>query len=202
MLNNLLREYAATRVSYAFAGTDPTTAIIDVLNKIDKELSKTKYKSDPSSIENKTTAMLAFFEMFVRKIGGDMPALCCYYYSTLVANDTSLPHNPRITGNLYRAFITFKNMDKWNMLWSIARTAPINRYRGHLDETAFLDLLLLSDVYKAWDADSDSPLFATLKRQAPSVASNHPNYTKEQVMVEGELAHKAIFNVVETLVKI
>lgn len=202
MLNKLIKEYVATRISYEMAGSDPTNAVIEVLKKIDGELTKNKYKCDPTTIENKAHAMIVFFEMFARKIGGDMVSFCCYYFASLVANDMSLPLNNRITGNMYRAFITFKNMEKWDILMGMARTAPMNGYSGHLDGNSFFDLLLLSDVYQAWNADSDSPMLENLKRQAPAVASNHPQYTKDQVILEGKLAHKAVFNVIKTLVTI
>ena len=79
--------------------------------------------------------------------------------------------------------------------------APINEYNGNLTETEFFDILLLSDVYKAWDSDPNSSLLDKLKRQAPNVAAMHPNLSRGQVLTEGDLAHKALFDIIETLVK-
>ena len=69
-------------------------------------------------------------------------------------------------------------------------------YKGHLDESSFFDLLLLSDVYKAWDVDPSSDMLTSLKRQASNVARLHPNYTKQQIIAEGELAHQAVFKMI------
>lgn len=144
--------------------------------------------------------MMAFFEMSVRKIGGDIPALLCYYYSSLVANDSSLPVNIRANGYRFRAFVEFKNMDKWNIIMSMAQ-APFNGYEGNLTESEFFDILLLSDVYKAWDSDPSSSMLSNLQKQAPKVASLHPSFSRSQVLSEGELAHKALFDVIEPIVK-
>ena len=66
-----------------------------------------------------------------------MPALLCYYFSSLVAEDNSLPTSKRLDGNRLRAFITFKNMNKWNMIISMAQ-APFSGYNGKLTERSSL----------------------------------------------------------------
>lgn len=200
MLNNLIKEYARVRVSYEIAGKDPIQEVQKVLNKIANYLSQHEWKCNPSSIENNTWAMCVFFEMFANKIGGDMPALLCYYFSTLIARDTNLPLNSRLEGNKHRAFIIFKNMDNWDRIIMMARLAPMAEYKGHLDENSFFDILLLGDVYKAWDVDPDSAMLSSLKRQTPNVARNHPQFSRQQVMTESELAHEAVFHIIESLV--
>lgn len=82
----------------------------------------------------------------------------------------------------------------------MACLTPIAEYKGNLDENSFFDILLLADVYKAWDIDPDSAMLADLKRQAPNVAMNHPNLNKEQVQMEGFLAHEAVFRIIENLI--
>ena len=200
MLNDLLEKYAATQFLSDVKGNDSSQDSIQILKKIENLLIRNDWKITSSSIENNSLAMMAFFEMYARGIGGDVPALLCYYYSTLVANDNSLPAELRYDGNRFRAFITYKNMDKWDMLLSMAR-APFNGYEGNLDNTSFIDILLLSDVYKAWDLDPSDSLLDKLKRQAPKVAAMHPTFSRGQVMYEGELAHKAVYNIVKSLVK-
>ena len=59
----------------------------------------------------------------------------------------------------------------------------------------------MSDVYKAWDSDPDSPMLEDLKKQAPKVAAMHPSLSKAQVLTEGELAHKSVFGIIESLVE-
>ena len=145
--------------------------------------------------------MLAFWEMFAREIGREMASLLCYYYSSLVVNDNSLPIKKRDQGNKYRAFITFKNMknNRWNFIFAMAQTST--GYKGKLTEDSFFNILLLSDVYKAWDTDPDSPLLNDLKKQSANVAALHPSLSRTQVLTEGEIAHKAVFSVVELLLK-
>ena len=143
--------------------------------------------------------MMAFFDMFAREMGKDMSALLCYYYSSLVANDSSLTTNNRVHGNRFRAFITFKNMDKWDRIFTMAQ-APAY-YRGNLSDDSFFDILLLSDVYKAWDSDPDSPLLANLKKQSTKVEALYPSLSRTQVLTEGEFAHEALFGVIECLLK-
>ena len=199
MLNNLLKQYAATKISCEFAGTDSTQESVKILREIEETLKKNDWKITSFIVENNTVAMLAFFEMFSREIGGNRSALLCYYYSSLVANDCSLSAENRAHGNRFRAFITFKNMDKWNMLFAMAQ-APIN-YKGNLSDDSFFDILLLSDVYKAWDSDPDSSMLANLKKQSTKVAALHPSLSRAQVLTEGEIANKAVFGVIESLVK-
>lgn len=200
MLNDLINEYTRVRISSEMASKDGTVEVTKILNRIEDFLFKNKWKCDPSSIQNKTMAMCAFFDMFARNIGGDTSAMMCYYFSTLVSKDLSISQNGRLQGNKYRAFMIFKNMDKWDRIIMMARLAPINDYKGHLDDNSFFDILLLGDVYKAWDVDPSSKMLQKLKNQAPIVARNHPNFTRQQVIVESELAHEAVFDIIETLV--
>ena len=71
-----------------------------------------------------------------------------------------------------------------------------------VDASFVFDFALISDVYKAWDRDNNDPLLQNLKRQAPRVASNYPKFNKQQIILEGELAHEAIFNVICTMIKL
>ena len=200
MLNSLLKQYSAVKVYSLVGNNDPNQELVQIFRQIEDTLKKSDWKITPMSVENNSIAMMAFFEMFVRKIGGDMPALLCYYFSSLVAEDNSLPTSKRLDGNRLRAFITFKNMNKWNMIISMAQ-APFSGYNGKLTERLFFDILLLSDVYKAWDSDPDSPMLEDLKKQAPKVAAMHPSLSKAQVLTEGELAHKSVFGIIESLVE-
>ena len=200
MLNSLLHKCARVQISYLIADKDSTQELRSILQEIADYLSEQEWKFNPETIGNISLAMAVFFEMFAQKIGGDMSSMYCYYFSTLVAKDMNLPQEQRAEGNKYRAFIIFKNIDKWNNIITMARLAPMAGYKGHLDENSFFDILLLDDVYKAWDADSDSALLTNLKKQAIIVANNHPQYTKQQVMAEGDLAHEAIFGIIKTLI--
>lgn len=198
MLNNLIKEWARVRVANEMVGNKGTEELAKVLHNVTSYLSSHDWKCDPATIDNNTWAMCMFFEMFAYKIGGDTPAMMCYYFSSLVANDKNIPENQRLEGNKYRAFIVFKNMSKWDDIITMARLAPM--YKGNLDASSFLDILLLSDVYKAWDVDPNSAMLTNLKNQAPNVARNHPNITKQQSLVEGSLAHEVLFSIIKDLV--
>lgn len=201
-ISQLLREYSQVHISYAVAGKDPAVESKRILNQLVEELSQNEWKCPPSEVPTDAIAMSAFFEMFAHKIGGDAPIMLCYYYSSRVANDKSFPANVQTSGNMFRAFIVFKAMDKLNTVFNLACNAPFAGYRGKLKNQQFFDFALISDVYKAWDRDNNDALLNNLKKQVPIVASNYPMFNKQQIIAEGELAHKAVLNVVRTFIKL
>ncbi len=201
MVFQLLKEYSQVHIANAIVDRDSTEEIVDVLNRLAVELTKNKWRCSPSDVPTDTIAMCAFYEMFVRKIGGDAPIMLCYYYSSRVIKNTSLPINARLEGYKHRAFIVFKNMDKLDMTFSLACNAPIARYKGNLNNNQFVDLLLLSDVYQAWDTDDESRMLQNLKQQAPKVAATHPSFSKKQIITEGALAHDAVLNIIKNIVE-
>ncbi len=202
MITKLLRDYSQIRISYEVARKDPSTEIAKTLNQLAAELAKNGWRCPPTEVPTDAIAMSAFYEMFVLKIGPDAPIMLCYYYSSRVANDHSLPTNVRALGNKFRAFIVVKAIDKLNMVFNLACNAPIGGYRGKLKGQQFFDLALTSDIYKAWDTDNGDPLLQSLKRQAPTVASNYPTFTKQQIIAEGELAHEAVLRIVSSFIKL
>lgn len=201
-ISQLLREYSQVHISYAVVGKDPAVESKRILNQLVEELSQNEWKCPPSEVPTDAIAMSAFFEMFAHKIGGDAPIMLCYYYSSRVANDKSFPANVQTLGNMFRAFIVFKAMDKLNTVFNLACNAPFAGYRGKLKNQQFFDFALISDVYKAWDRDNNDALLNNLKKQVPIVASNYPIFNKQQIIAEGELAHEAVLNVVRTFIKL
>lgn len=201
-ISQLLREYSQVHISYAVVGKDPAVESKRILNQLVEELSQNEWKCPPSEVPTDAIAMSAFFEMFAHKIGEDTPIMLCYYYSSRVANDKSFPANVQTLGNMFRAFIVFKAMDKLNTVFNLACNAPFAGYRGKLKNLQFFDFALISDVYKAWDRDNNDALLNNLKKQVPIVASNYPMFNKQQIIAEGELAHEAILNVVRTFIKL
>ena len=202
MVTKLLRDYSQIRISYEATRRNPSAEIAKTLNQLAAELAKNGWRCPPTEVPTDAIAMSAFFEMFALKIGSDAPIMLCYYYSSRVANDRSFPTNVRALGNKFRAFIVFKAMDKLNMAFNLACNAPIGGYRGKLRGQQFFDLALISDIYKAWDTDNGDPLLQNLKRQAPMVAANHPTFTKQQIITEGELAHEAVLRIVSSFIKL
>lgn len=197
----ILKDYSQLRISYEAIGKDASTAVAKTLNQLATELAKNEWRCPPTEVPTDAIAMSAFFEMFTLNIGKDAPIMLCYYYSSRVANDNSFPTNVRALGNMFRAFIVFKALDKLNMTFNLACNAPFAGYRGRLNNQQFYDFSLLSDVYKAWDVCNSDSLLRNLKRQAPLVAANYPTFSKQQIITEGELAHEAILEVVSTMIK-
>lgn len=202
MIDDLIKQFVHTSLANELVGKDPSSETKVILEKLADELHKKKWKCTPSEISNYSHAMVVFYEMTIKEIGGDIPGLLCYYYSTLVSKDTSLPLNSRLSGNMYRAFVLFMTLEKMERIISMSQSSPIGNYRGHLSEESIFDFLLLSDVYKAWDVDPANPTLAHLKRQAPNVAANYPTYTRAKVIEEGELAHESLFNFIKTILQI
>lgn len=201
MLNKLIHEYTTAALITELEGKAETPILIKALNNVASYLSQYNWKCNPATIlDNKIWAMNMFFDMFVREIGGSGPAMMCYYFSSLVAKDYSLTEESRLEGNKIRAFVIYFNLNKWNYIFRRVIFAPKTEYKGHLDKDSFLDILLLGDVYMAWDISPNSALLAKLKKQAPTIARNHPNITRQQTVIESELAHEAVFEIIKTLV--
>lgn len=78
MLNSLLKQYSAVKVFSLVGNNDPNQELVQIFRQIEDTLKKSDWKITPMSVENNSIAMMAFFEMFVRKIGGDMPALLLF----------------------------------------------------------------------------------------------------------------------------
>lgn len=123
-------------------------------------------------------------------------------YSSRVAKDESFPLANRLEGYKIRAKIVFGCIDRLDRVMLLARMAPMGRYRGNLGDNKLFDILLLSDVYKAWNQNSDDEMFAKIKLQAPHVVGIHSELTKQVVLEEGELAHETVLKIVERLITI
>lgn len=201
-ITQLLKEYSQIHISYSVVDKDPSSESVRVLKQLADELTKNEWNCPPSVVPTDSIAASAFFEMFTHKIGGDAPIMLCYYYSSRLANDKSFPSDARAYGNMLRAFIVFKAMNKLNMAFNLACNAPFAEYRGHLELQQFFDFALISDIYKAWDADNGSALLQNLKMQTIKIATNYSAFTKQQIISEGKLAHEAVLNVVRSFLKL
>lgn len=79
-----------------------------------------------------------FLRYVCEKIGNDLPLLLAYIYSSRVAKDESFSLANRLEGYKIRAKIVFGCMDRLDRVMLLARTAPMGRYRGNLDDNQFL----------------------------------------------------------------
>ncbi|MBR0265278.1 MAG: hypothetical protein IJQ60_15520 [Prevotella sp.] len=170
----------------------------NTLSEIASVFEKNDWKYVPGSITDISVAMCAMFDIFTC-LKQDNASLLCYYFSSMVANNSSLPLQERTKGNRYRAYIFLKDMKGWAYQCELTTSfKDINYYNGHLTDD-FYDLSLLSDVYRAWR--SRGALLDNLKDQVPRIMMKYPKYTKEKVLLEGELAHNALFEGIRGVVE-
>jgi len=153
----------------------------------------------PGTITNDSIAMCAMFDIFTC-LKQNKASMLCYYFSSLVANDSSLSLQERLKGNRYRAFIFLKDMEQWAYRCELFTTLfkDVNNYNGHFTND-FYDLSLLYDVYKAWHLGG--ALLDNLKEQVPRIMLKYPEYSREKVLLEGELAHNAFFEHIRGVVE-
>lgn len=161
------------------------------LSEIVSFFEKNEWKYVPGSITDMSIAMSAMFDIFTC-LKQSEASMLCYYFSSLVANDSSLPLQERLKGNRYRAYIFLKDMEEWAYRCELFTTLykDANNYNGHFTND-FYDLSLLYDVYKAWHLGG--ALLDNLKEQVPRIMLKYPKYSKERILLEGELAHNALF---------
>ncbi len=161
------------------------------LSEIVSFFEKNEWKYVPGSITDMSIAMSAMFDIFTC-LKQSEASMLCYYFSSLVANDSSLPLQERLKGNRYRAYIFLKDMEEWAYRCELFTTLykDANNYNGHFTND-FYDLSLLYDVYKAWHLGG--ALLDNLKEQVPRIMLKYPKYSKEKILLEGELAHNALF---------
>jgi hypothetical protein len=162
------------------------------LSEIASVFDNNDWKYIPGTITDMSAAMCAMFDIFTC-LKQDNASYLCYYFSSVVANNPSLPLRERVKGNQYRAFIFLKD-NSWGarceLFCELHNDFDIN-YEGHFTKD-FYDLSLLYDVYKAWHSIGGT-LLNNLKKQAPLIKLQYSNYSKDQIMIEGELAHNSLF---------
>ena len=158
-----------------------------------------EWKYVPGSISDISTAMCVMFDIFTC-LKQNEASMLCYYFSSLVANDSSLPLQEHLKGNRYRAYIFLKDMKGWANRCELFTTLfkDINNYNGHFTNDSY-DLSLLYDVFKAWHFGG--ALLDHLKEQVPRIMLKYPKYSKEKILLEGELAHNAFFEQIRRVVE-
>ena len=147
------------------------------------------YTDDPFS------ACLLFSEMAIRKIG-ELTPFFAYYYGTLAQSQDTIPAHSKIDARRMRLFAMFKNLDAFDRSIMLAY-APISGYLGKLNDQEFFDFLIMSDVYLVWDSDDNSPLLQSLKNQTLKNKRKHLKFSKDEIVNEGEKAHKALFTIIK-----
>ena len=93
---DLIYDYLQNRVGNALVQKDYSPRIMEILNKIALELKKDnswqeelRSCNDKYNWINDGALMIVFYDMFVKKIGNDLPLLLAYIYSSRVVKDES-----------------------------------------------------------------------------------------------------------------
>lgn len=55
----------------------------------------------------------------------------------------------------------------------------------------------MGDAYRVWDSDEDSSMLKSIKKLAISHQSNHPHFSRIDVIKEGDKAHEALLTAVK-----
>ncbi|MDE6522757.1 MAG: hypothetical protein K2L17_08075 [Muribaculaceae bacterium] len=164
---------------------------VNLFHEVNENLGimRNDYTDDPFS------ACLLFSEMSIRQIGELAPFLA-YYYGTLAQSQDKISAHSKIDARRMRLFAMFKNLETFDRAIMLAH-APISGYTGKLNDQEFFDFLIMSDVYLVWDSDDNSTLLKSLKSQTLKNIRNHSKFSKDEIMKEGEKAHKALFTIIE-----
>lgn len=198
-INSLLREYKAARSVGALLGKNREEIQRDV-NEILRKLAialragaptcmhgdeEVQWQKELKEVDDDILAMTAFFELSVDGYLRDPGALLTYYYASRIINNGSQLLD-KTDAYYMRSIIIFKNMDCFqDLLSDIWTWRDSNNYSGSLSRREFFDLFLLANVYMAWDTETDNSTWNNIKRQTPMVASNHPTFSKQEVIKEG-----------------
>ena len=144
-----------------------------------------QWQKELKEVDDDILAMTAFFELSVDGYLRDPGALLTYYYASRIINNGSQLLD-KTDAYYMRSIIIFKNMDCFqDLLSDIWTWRDSNNYSGSLSRREFFDLFLLANVYMAWDTETDNSTWNNIKRQTPMVASNHPTFSKQEVIKEG-----------------
>lgn len=79
----------------------------------------------------------------------------------------------------------------------MAHSAPMMGYNGSLNDEEFFDFIIMGDAYRVWDSDEDSSMLKSIKKLAISHQSNHPHFSRIDVIKEGDKAHEALLTAVK-----
>lgn len=155
-----------------------------------------QWQKELNEVTDYQSAMLAFFDMEVRGISKRVSAYLAYYYASMLIDDQLKSNESAEDAYYMRSMIVFKNMNAFfDQVHWIRKDQDL--YKGQLDERQFNDLLLLANVYCAWNVETDNPSWDNVRRQVPIVASNHPGFSKTEVIKVGLEASDAMFKYIQ-----
>lgn len=198
-LNQAINEYRQLSVSQAMAEAVGGVALCTVANQKENFFQRVNDSINnlmEQDADDFFSATLLFSEMSLRKIG-QVPPYLAYYYGTLAQNSANVPVHSKIAALRLRLFALFHHLEAFDRFINLAHTAPMMEYAGNLSMEQFFDFLIMADAYRVWDSDDESSMLKSIKRLVNQHKINHPQFTREQIIKEGEIAHKALFTAIK-----
>lgn len=191
-LDDIIRKYRQIKITQAIAKNSSNAELTLLLNEVDANLNILIQgrTSDPFG------ACLIFSEMALRKIGSFAP-ICAYYYATMAQSQITIPASSKVDAIRMRLFSVFSNLDIFERFIMMAHSAPMMGYNGSLNDEEFFDFIIMGDAYRVWDSDEDSTMLKSIKKLAISHQNNHPNFSRIDVIKEGDKAHEALLTAVK-----
>jgi hypothetical protein len=206
-IKELIEKYKNERL---YGDSDDERVSIEILHEISDALIRgipayprgneiVQWQLELGKVTDNLGAMQTFFAMFMRGISRRSAAFLSYYFATKVILTKRNPNYLKEYAYFIKSIVIFKYYKKY-LEWS-QWVIQESYYKGHLNRTQFFDIFLLANVYMAWNYDADSDIFEEIKKQAPIVASNHPTFSKEEIIKEGLLASDAFYEFIANVLK-
>ena len=182
-LSDAIRKYKQIKVCSVISSNKSEE--IDFFNDVAKNVTVSN-----EDVEDCFTATLMFSEMAMRKIG-NLSSLYAYYFGT-ICQKVGIPEKIKIDARRFRLISLFMNLNVFEPLITLAHYAPIMGYKGSLSDEEFFDFLIMSDAYLVWNSDLESNTLKSIQKLVIQHESNHPKFSKQEIIKEGEKAHSAL----------
>ena len=205
-INKLIQKYKVEKISGILNNNTPISTLNELAQALKRGVplgmhgqEEVQWQKELKEVDDVLTASIAFYDMFLNNIMKKAAATLAYYYTTKVIENQYYPENIRKNAYCMRAVVVFKNI---SIFLKYSDTARKKYYNGPLSENQFFDLMLLSDVYSGWNNDLNSSIFnKSIKEQVPNVASNHPSFTKAEIVNKGQEASNAMYDLISFILK-
>jgi hypothetical protein len=156
-----------------------------------------QWQKELAQVTDYESAALAFYDMSVRGFNKNLASLLSFYFASKVINSTSSPITKENFHSL-RAVVVFKRSSKFLYY---AEKAMNQHYSGKLNNKNFFDVLLLSDVFLGWNGNIITNTFSQLKEKSSNISVIHNYLTRNDILVEGQKACRAIFDSISDMLK-
>jgi hypothetical protein len=206
-IKELIEKYMNERL---YGDSDDERVSIEILHELSDALKRgipafprdneiVQWQLELEKVKDNLGAMQTFFGMFKRGISRRPAAFLTYYFATKVIMTKRNPNYIKEFAYFLKSIVIFKYHKEY-LEWS-QWVIKESYYKGHLNSTQFFDIFLLANVYMAWNYKAKSDIFEEIKNQAPIVASNHPTFSREEIIKEGLLASDAFYMFIVTVLK-